>query len=75
MAVYFCADGGGTKLLMLAFDEELRLLATARGAGVSTLIATPEQVKENMLGEVRAMMKEFSFEPTLYQLLGLDKEK
>ena len=48
MAVYFCADGGGTKLLMLAFDEELRLLATARGAGVSTLIATPEQVKENM---------------------------
>lgn len=33
----------------------------------------PKQVKENMLGEVRAMMKEFSFEPTLYQLLGLDK--
>lgn len=34
----------------------------------------PKQVKENMLGEVRAMMKEFSFEPTLYQLLGLEKE-
>ena len=33
----------------------------------------PKQVKENMLGEVRAMMKEFSFEPTLYKLLGLDK--
>ena len=31
----------------------------------------PKQAKENMLGEVRAMMKEFSFEPTLYQLLGL----
>ena len=34
----------------------------------------PKQVKENMLDEVRAMMKEFSFEPTLYKLLGLDKE-
>lgn len=34
----------------------------------------PKQVKENMLGEVRAMMKEFAFEPTLYKLLGLDKE-
>lgn len=33
----------------------------------------PKQVKENMLGEVRAMMKEFSFEPTLYKLLDLDK--
>ena len=33
----------------------------------------PKQVKENMLGEVRAMMKEFSFEPTLYKLLELDK--
>ena len=34
----------------------------------------PKQVKENMLSEVRGMMKEFSFEPTLYQLLELDKE-
>ena len=34
----------------------------------------PKQVKENMLGEVHALMKEFSFEPTLYKLLGLDEE-
>lgn len=31
----------------------------------------PKQVKENMLSEVHAMMREFSFEPTLYKLLGL----
>ena len=35
----------------------------------------PKQVKENMLKEVQAMMKEFSFDPTLYNLLGLNKEK
>ena len=34
----------------------------------------PKQVKENMLAEVRAMMKEFSFEPTLYKLLELDNQ-
>lgn len=35
----------------------------------------PKQVKEKMLQEVRAIMKEFSFEPTLYKLLGLHKEE
>ena len=34
----------------------------------------PKQVKVNMLKEVHAIMDEFSFEPTLYKLLGLDKE-
>ncbi len=34
----------------------------------------PKQVRENMLQEVRALMKEFSFVPTLYRLLELDKE-
>ena len=34
----------------------------------------PKKVRENMLSEVRAMMKEFSFVPTLYQLLELEKE-
>ena len=33
----------------------------------------PKQVKQNMLKEVHSIMKEFSFEPTLYKLLELDK--
>lgn len=35
----------------------------------------PKQVRVNMLKEVHSMMKEFSFEPTLYKLLELDKVK
>lgn len=34
----------------------------------------PKKVRDNMLTEVRAMMQEFAFVPTLYQLLELDKE-
>ena len=32
----------------------------------------PKNMKEKMLAEVHAIMKEFSFTPTLYRLLGLD---
>ena len=35
----------------------------------------PKKVKENMLQEVLAITEEFSFEPTLYKLLELDKKK
>ena len=34
---------------------------------------TLKKVKDSMLKEVCDLMKEFSFEPTLYKLLGLDK--
>lgn len=33
----------------------------------------PKQMKMNMLKEVQTMMEEFSFKPTLYKLLELDK--
>lgn len=56
MALYFCADGGGTKLLMLAFDEKLHLLGGVRGTGVATLTADAEQVKENIRATLRGLI-------------------
>ncbi len=34
----------------------------------------PKQVKENMLKEVHAIMKEFNYKPTLYELLKLNEK-
>ncbi len=48
MALYFCADGGGTKLQMLAFDDGLRLLAGVRGPAVTALYSSEELVRENL---------------------------
>lgn len=56
MALYFCADGGGTKLQMLAFDENLHLLAGVRGTGVATLTADVGQVKESIRATLRELV-------------------
>lgn len=56
MAVYFSADGGGTKLQMLAFDEDLRLLAGVRGPAVTTAYITPELARENMAATLRQLI-------------------
>lgn len=56
MAVYFCSDGGGTKLLMLAFDENLRLLAGVRGPAVTTTYITPELARENLFATLRQLI-------------------
>lgn len=46
--LYLCADGGGTKLQMLAFDEKLHLLAHVRGPAVTSNYISPELVQSQM---------------------------
>ena len=48
MAVYLTADGGGTKLHVLAFDENLRLLGFGVSGGTNTNFIKPEQVEQHM---------------------------
>lgn len=50
MKKYFLAvDAGGTKLQALLFDEELRLIRTARAAGVNINISTLDEARANMV--------------------------
>lgn len=36
---------------------------------------TPKEVKQRALAEVRGLMQEFHFDPTLYRMLGLEEEE
>lgn len=55
--LYVCADGGGTKLQLLAFDERLRLLAAARGPGITTHYIPAEKVRRDMLAALRRLLE------------------
>lgn len=55
--LYVCADGGGTKLQLLAFDERLRLLAQARGPGITTHYIPAETVRRNILAACRRLLE------------------
>ena len=45
--LYLCADGGGTKLQIAAFDENYRLLASLKAPAVGTLYIPQETVTAN----------------------------
>ncbi len=51
---YLAADGGGTKLQTILYDEDLRVIRTGRVAGVNTLFKPVDDVRTN----VRSMMNE-----------------
>ena len=51
---YLAADGGGTKLLAVLYDDDLRVVRTGRVAGVNTLFKPVEDVEAN----IHAMMTE-----------------
>ena len=54
--LYFAADGGGTKLQMLAFDEHLHLLGHLRGPAVTTGYIPPELVRQGVRDTVRRLI-------------------
>ncbi len=45
---YIAADGGGSKLQAILYDEEFRILRTGRVAGVNTLYKPAEVVRTNI---------------------------
>ncbi len=51
-----CADGGGTKLQLLVFDENYRLMAHLRGPAVTAMYIDKELVDKNMRETLQALV-------------------
>ena len=54
--LYFAADGGGTKLQMLAFDEQLHLLGHLRGPAVTTGYIPPDIVRRDVHDTIQRLI-------------------
>lgn len=54
MKYYIAADGGGTKLQAILYDENLHIVDTGRMSGTNTILRTEEEVREDM----RSLVKE-----------------
>ena len=53
---YLSADGGGTKLSTLLFDDQLRLIASGRAAGTNATFRPPEDVRADMARAIEACL-------------------
>ena len=53
---YLSADGGGTKLSTLLFDDQLRLIASGRAAGTNATFRPPEDVRAYMARAIEACL-------------------
>ena len=59
MKYYLGVDGGGTKINLILFDENYRLISEGTGGGVTTSYLEVSVVRENMMDAVREVMKPF----------------
>ena len=56
MKYYIAADGGGTKLQAVLYDEELRMVSAARVSGVNSNFRPVGHIA----AEMRRLVREFS---------------
>jgi N-acetylglucosamine kinase-like BadF-type ATPase len=54
---YIAADGGGSKLQAILYDENFHILRTGRVAGVNTLFKPAETVRANVDGMIQALLQ------------------
>lgn len=58
MRYYISADGGGTKLVSLLFDENLRLRGVGKSGSVNINFSSREEVRSHMEESIRECLKE-----------------
>lgn len=58
MKYYISADGGGTKLMSVLFDENFRLRGVGRSGAVNLNFSSPDQVRGHMEESLRECLRE-----------------
>jgi len=58
MKYYIAADGGGTKLQVILYDEDLHIISSAKMSGTNTILRNTEDVLEEMRGLIRELIPE-----------------
>ena len=56
---YIAADGGGSKLQVVLYDEDLRVIRMGRVAGVNTLYKPADMVRDNVERMMKDLLKNF----------------
>lgn len=69
---YVAADGGGSKLQAILYDENLRVIRRGRVAGVNTLFKPADIVRANVEGMVQALLQGQDGEPPVTKIAAAD---
>ena len=69
---YVAADGGGSKLQAILYDENLRVVRCGRVAGVNTLFKPADVVRSNVEGMVQSLLKGERGEESVSEIAAAD---
>lgn len=70
--VYLAADGGGSKLQIILYDEGYRIIRTGRIAGVNTLYKPADAVRESIEDMMKALLQGESGEEPITGIAAAD---
>lgn len=69
---YVAADGGGSKLQAILYDENLRVIRRGRVAGVNTLFKPVDIVRANVESMVKDLLQGQNGEPPITEIAAAD---
>ena len=69
---YVAADGGGSKLQAILYDENFRVIRRGRVAGVNTLFKPVDVVSTNVENMIRALLQGENGEPPITEITAAD---
>ena len=69
---YVAADGGGSKLQAVLYDENFHIIRQGRVAGVNTLFKPVDTVRANVDGMIQALLQGNDGKPLVTEIAAAD---